>query len=376
MRYKPNLDQVVERHRLLWSGRMADGILAIMDVEEAPWDPYNLPEEYKGTEVDPLAQVPDIPRMFRAWDLCFSRRRELLDDWLPVARMGLGGYEFGGMLGGKLVFSGSAPFLEKPLVNDWSDLDKLVLDTDNDWYQHRLQMCSYFAEHARSKFACCEADNMTAGNLVELLRGSQAYLDIVDDPDSCRRAMARGVEWVTRLLTAQREILDDVRSYNGGSYHNFYIWLPGNAVWLSADFYCACKPGTYTELGQEYDQRLINRFGGGWIHTHSSGLHIIPDLVTLRGLKGLGVWEDPPPNPCPFERLAEIRGATGDLPLLIRCRLEEFVGGLNDGSLPGGICYEVLTLPSIREANELMEQVYAYVPETRATGQRSIANKV
>ncbi len=362
MDYKPNLDEVVERHRLLWSRQLSNGILAILDVEDAPYDPYNLPEKYKTTEMSPLAQSPDIERMFHAWDLCFSRRRHLRDDSLPVARMGLGGYEFGGILGGELVFSGYAPFLKGPLVKEWSDLDSLHLDKDNIWYQHRLEMCRYFAEHARGKFGCCEGDNITAGNLLELLRGSQAYLDILDNPAECRRTMARGVEWAGKLLVAQRLLLGDTRVYRGGSFHNFYIWLPDDAVWLSADFYCVCKASTYLQLGQVYDQQLIDKLGGGWVHTHSNGLHIIPDLVTLKGLKGLGVWEDQPPNPRPFERLQGIRKVTEDIPLMIRCRLEEFEAGLANGSLPGGICYEVFSLPSVAEANALMKRVYAYEP--------------
>jgi hypothetical protein len=362
MEYKPDLDQVVDRHRRLWTGQLRDGILAILDVRKAPWDPYNLPEEYRGTELDPLAQVPDIPRMFRAWDMCFSRRRDILDDWLPVARMGLGGYDFGGMLGGELVFFGGAPFLGRPLLPSWDDIETLTLDEDSRWYRHRLEMCAYFAEHARGRFACCEADNYTAGNLLELLRGWQAYLDTVDEPELCGRVMARGVEWVSHLLTVQRRLLGEVRRYRDGSFHNFYIWLPGDAVWLSMDFYGSCKPGTYQQLGRECDQELIASSGGGWVHMHSNGLHTLPDVMTLHKLRGIGIWEDPPPQPRPFERLSDIRAVTANMPLLIRCRLAEFVQGLETRSLPGGICYEVLGVPSVAEANELMRQVRAYIP--------------
>jgi hypothetical protein len=362
MEYKPNLAQVVDRHRRLWTGRLRDGILAILDVHGAPWDPYNLPDEYRGTEMDPLAQVPDIRRMFEAWDLCFSRRCEILDDWLPVARMGLGGYDVGGMLGGELVFAGGAPFLARPLLDSWADIETLRLDEDSRWYRHRLEMCAYFAEHARGKFACCEGDTVTAGNLLELVRGWQAYLDIIDGPESCRRVMARGVEWTSSLLAAQRRLLGDVRRYGDGSLHNFYIWLPGDSVWLSMDFYGSCKPDTYQQLGREWDQQLINRSGGGWVHLHSNALHILPDVMTLQGLRGVGIWEDPPPQPRPFERLDSIRHVTGNMPLLIRCRLSEFVYGLETRSLPGGICYEVIGLTSVTEANELMRWVLAYVP--------------
>ena len=361
MLYKPDLAQVVARHRQLWSRQLPNGILAILDVEDAPWDPYNLPAGFKSSEMDPLAQSPDIERMFRAWDLCYARRRELRDDSLPVARMGLGGYEFGGMLGGELVFSGSgAPWLARPPLSRWDALDTLRLDEQNPWYRHRLEMCRYFARNARGKFGCSEADNFTSLNLVELLRGSQAYLDLIDNPDACRQAMMHGVEWTEKLIRVQRAELGDARVYDGGSFHNFCIWLPGNAVWFSMDSYGQCRPGLYQRMGQEFDQALIDRLGGGWIHMHSNGLHILPDIMGLRGLRGLEIWSDPPPAPAPFAKLEAIRLITGDVPLMIHCELEEFEKGLRDATLPGGIIYQVDNVASVEAGNALMTKVRTY----------------
>jgi hypothetical protein len=358
--YKKNFRQVAERHRLLWSKQLRNGILAILDTADAPCDPYNLPQQYLKSEYDPLAQSPNIEKMYCAWDLCFRLRKALLDDWLPVARVGLGGYELGGMLGGELVFEGGAPWLRRPLLDSWDLLDSLSFSMDGYWCKHRAEMCRYFSDHANGKFACCEGDNFTAMNLVELLRGSKAYLDVIDHPDKCREAITKGTKWNKELISLQRTLLDRVRTYRHGSFSNFYVFLPGNAVWLSMDFYGQCAKGLYAQIGRQEDQSLIDDLGGAWVHMHSNGLHTLEDVVSLKNIKGLQIWEDPLPSKRPFDILKEILQITKTIPLYISCRYDELTKGLRDKTLPGGILYEVKDVPSIEIGNRLMQDVYSY----------------
>jgi hypothetical protein len=361
--FKPNLDEVINRHRLLWSRKLTHGVLAILDIKDAPSDPINLSSELQGTEMDPLSQSYDIKKMFRAWEICFEIRKNLLDDSLPVARMGIGGYELGGMLGGELIFPEKGPpWLASPILKDWEMIDSISLKESNYWYKLRMEMCKFFNLHAQGKFVCCEGDNITSGNLLELLRGANAYTDIIDNPEKCIEAITKGLYWVKDLIIMQRELLKDVRYYKDGSFHNFYIWLPENVVWLSMDFYCQCKPGTYQKIGMKQDQTLIGELGDSWcwVHTHSNGLHIIADILKLNNLKGLQISEDPPPSPRPFERIFEIRSITKDLPLYISCNYEEFSKSLYNKELPGGIIYQVFDVPSISEGNKLMEKIKSY----------------
>ena len=358
--YKKNFHHVAERHRLLWSRHLRNGILAILDTADAPCDPYNLPHPYLKSEYDPLAQSPNIERMYSAWDRCFRLRKDLMDDWLPVARVGLGGYEFGGMLGGELAFAGGAPWLRRPLLDSWELMDSLSLRVDGYWCKHRAEMCRYFADHAKGKFACCEGDNFTAMNFVELLRGSSAYLDIMDHPDKCREAAQKGMGWNKELIVLQRALLDCVRTYANGSFSNFYVFLPGNAVWLSMDFYGQCAKGLYAQIGRQEDQSLIDELGGAWVHMHSNGLHILEDVVSLKNIKGLQIWEDPFPSKRPFDVLKEILQITKTIPLYVSCRYDEFTKGLRDKTLPGGTLFEVKDVPSIEIGNRVMQDVHSY----------------
>lgn len=348
--YKPNLEQAVERHRLLWTGRIPHGILATIEPEEAP-----------------LGQVataacrfaPDLEVMMTVWEDWLGRRRELRDDSIPVARVSFGSNAFGGYLGAEVVF-GEGGGWSKPLLTDWSLLETLRFDENNEWIRRQPEACRYFVQRAAGRFAVCETEIIDALNLADLLRGTtQALLDIDDHLQELRRLMAFGVGFNARLIEMQREILGPAVYYGGGVFSLHYIWLPGQAVWLSVDAYTICRPQVFTYFGREFLQELIDHFGGGWLHLHANGLHLLPEVVKLERLLGISICEDPG-QPHPFERLDEIQAITGSLPLEIWCHKDELLAGIRSRTLPGGILYRVDQVQAVHEGNVIMEQVRAY----------------
>jgi hypothetical protein len=129
---------------------------------------------------------------------------------------------------------------------------------------------------------------------------------------------------------------------------------------LSIDAYSLCAPEVYDRIGLEYTQKLIDYYGGGDLHIHSLGFHLIPGAGQLRGLSQLRLADDPH---CErgFDRLGRAREQTSDTPLCVRCTLDEFERGLRSGSLPGGVAYTVQgAVESVDEANRLMDRVRRY----------------
>ncbi|MCP4291592.1 MAG: hypothetical protein GY780_07130, partial [bacterium] len=106
LEYKPALNEVVDRHRLLWSSQLSNGILARIDPAELPF-------------IDPLTHCPDVPAMAAAWDHNYRVRREVEDDLLPVARVSFGSAAYGGFLGAKVAFHDGAGW-SYPLLADYS----------------------------------------------------------------------------------------------------------------------------------------------------------------------------------------------------------------------------------------------------------------
>lgn len=350
MQYKPDLKQVVERHRLLWTRRLPDRILAAIEPEEAPLDPLGMWA---------AQAAPDLDAMFTIWEEGLGRRRELRDDAIPIGRVILGGQSWGGFLGAEVVFAEGGGW-SKPLLTDWSQLESLRFDENNEWIQRQRHACHYFVERARGRFALGETEVYDTLYLADVLRGTtQALLDIYDHPQELRRLMAFGVGFNIRLLEMQRDIFGPAVYYQGGVFIQHCSWLPGQTVWLGVDTYSFCKPQVYADLGQGYQQQLIDHFGGGWLHLHALGVYLLPALVKLNRLMGVSIMDDPG-QPRPFERLGEIQAITGNLPLEMWCHKDELLAGMRSRALPGGILYRVDQVKTVSEGNAIMEQVRAY----------------
>jgi len=162
-----------------------------------------------------------------------------------------------------------------------------------------------------------------------------------------------------RYWKLQREVVET--SNRECLRHDGYAQMcPGHAgAGLSVDAYGLCHPSVYEEMGFEYTQRLIDALGGGFLHVHSLGAHLIPLVAKLKGLTELTLSDDPYCDRY-FPKLREIRECTGDLPLVVRCTLEEFRSGLRGGNLPGGVLYNVSgPVESVDEARRLLDAVRA-----------------
>ncbi len=344
--YKPGLETVVERHRQLWTRQLPQGILARIDPAEL-------------SVVDPLSCCPDITAMAAAWDHNYRIRREVEDDLLPVARVSFGSAAYGAYLGAEVVFNGDAGW-SRPLLADYDQLPQLRFDEQNEWIQRQQAACRHFAQVAQGKFAVCETEQMDGLNLAELLRGSAVYTDLYDYPQDLHRLLQFAAEFNIRFTDMQRELLAPGLFYAGGIFSIFRIWLPGRAVWVSVDAYGLCSVEVFREFGAPYLQRVIDFFGGGWIHLHSTALRLLPEIVGLSGIVGIGIYDDPN-APRGFDHLAGIRRISGDIPLQIDCRVEELEQGLAQRRLPGGVMYMVKQgVETVAQANRLMTKVRAY----------------
>jgi hypothetical protein len=346
LEYKPALKEVVERHRLLWTRQLSNGILAFIDPVELPY-------------VDPLDYCPDIRAMATAWDHNYRVRRHVNDDLLPVARVSFGSAAFGAYLGAEVTFN-YGPGWARPMLDSYDQLDQLRFDEQNKWIRRQQAACRAFVEVGQGKFGICEMEPIDGLNLAEGLRGSAVYTDIYDHPQELHRLLEFGCQFNIRLIEMQRQILTPCLIYQEGIFSMFHIWLPGRAVWVSVDAYGLCSPETFREFGAPYLQRVIDHFGGGWIHVHSFATRLLPEIVKLNRILGIGIIDDPN-APRGFTQLPQVRQITGDIPLQIDCLAEELEKGLAERSLPGGVMYMVRQgVETIAQANRLMEKVRTY----------------
>jgi len=349
VRYKKNLGDIIERNRRLWSRTGTDLVLAKIDLEEGGtmrmWERALAP-----------GVCPDYRKMWEVFLEDFGRREHLTDDAMPTARPNFGDYGFGAYVGAEVTF-GQGGAYAKPFLSDLTDLRALRFDPSNSWIRLLEESSRYFAEQAQGRCATSIIETSDSLNFAENVFGSGVFLELYDHPRELLEVFDFACDFNIRLIEMQRKYIAKVE---GGYFDLHEEWLPGDCVWLSVDAWGSCRPEDFRRLGKHHLQKLIHHFGTGWLHMHNSHLRLLEEIVTLKGLAGIGILDDPKQVPA-FERLGSIQAITGDIPLQVNCRKESFLAALEDGTLPRNVMYWIDSgVGSVEEANAIMDRVREY----------------
>ena len=93
---------------------------------------------------------------------------------------------------------------------------------------------------------------------------------------------------------------------------------------------------------------------------HNSHLHLLEEVVSLEGLVGIGILDDPRQEGC-FNRLARIQALTRDIPLQISCTKDQLLRSLSEKNLPRNVMYWVDSgVATVEEGNRVMDMVRNY----------------
>jgi len=355
--YKPNHREVLDRLRSFYDRRFEDRILATMEV------PSPALEEFKSAHPDVHCEYPDARERAGFWDRYLQERARLEDDSLPSAYLsefdqGL----YGGLLGGEVRFMvhpeiGWISSMVPPLLGDWSRFPELRFDEAHPWWQKYLNQLRIFVERGRGKWGVSHFILIDALNFVfELVGATATYLSIEERPDIVRQAIDLAFDLNVRV---QRTFFDTVGLFEGGTFSNFAQWIPGRIVSESLDPFHMTSVAYFEEWGREPAERIIGSFDGGVIHIHGNGRHLLHAAASVKGLKAILLLDDTG-FPAAFDLIKGLKARLGDVPAVVNAGCGGFVERLKRHDLPGGVLYQVRSVPDVDSANRLMELVRAY----------------
>jgi hypothetical protein len=195
------------------------------------------------------------------------------------------------------------------------------------------------------------------------MRGTtQAFYDLADRPEGLFKLYEIGREAGIRFFEMKRDL---IKQHNEKILGNkeYSDMAPVHSVpMLDMDAYALCSPEVFEEIGFENKQKILNHFGGGSFYIHALGSAIVPIAADLKNLTELWLFDDPK---CPryFDNRTSWRKITHDIPLQLYCGIKEFLIALDEGSLPGGIKYNIFTQGcrlSIEEKNSIIQKTKKY----------------
>ena len=355
--YKPNCDETVSRLRQWHERSSMDRILARCQVPSETMDRFRAERE------DGDCEYPDPNERITFWDRILAEKSLVEDDSIPavyLTEMDQGLY--GGMVDAEVRFqcdtqNGWISSMVVPLWDDWSKYDTLKIDPRHPWFKRYLNQLEIFVDGAAGNFGVSHFILIDSLNFVfELLGATGAYMSVETEPEMVRRAVDFAFELNTLVQDA---FFDNTPRLLGGTCSNMVSWAPGRIVSESLDPFHMASVDYFEKWGREPVERIMGRYDGGVVHIHGNGRHLLEVATTIRGLKAIYMGDDMG-FPSAVDIAGELRKRAGDTPLVIRTKYEDFTGKLDRHELPGGILYEVTNVPSVGEANRLMERVRTY----------------
>jgi len=355
--YKPNVADAIGRLRTLYAREAGDRIFARMHVPSAAL------EEFARTHTSGYCDAPEPAERIAFWDRLLAERAGIEDDSVPSAyltEMDQGLY--GALVGGEVRFqcdteTGWISSMVAPILRDWSELETLRIDPEHPWMARYTDQLDLFLGRAAGRFGVSHFILIDALNFAfELFGATETYLGAETRPDELRRVIDFAFELnaVVQAAFFERDVLLD-----GGTPSNMGSWIPGRVVSESVDPFHMTSVAYFERWGREPVERILARYDGGVIHVHANGRHLLEAVSTVRGLRGLALF-NARGFPRAIDVVEELRARTADVPLVGAAEYGPFAEKLAAGALPGGILYDVHGVPDGDAANRLMERVRAY----------------
>ncbi len=357
LNYKNNLDETLDRLRLLYEHRLQDRIFASFEI------PSTVLKEYNQKNPEGYCESPDLHERIAFWEGLLQERMAVEDDFMPSAYLsefdqGL----YGGLVGGDVQFmyhdNGWISSMVSPILADWSEFDSLVLEESHPWFQRFVRQMQVFTENASDKFGISHFILIDGLNFsFELVGATETYESIIECPENVTRA----IEFAFDLnLKVQQTFFEYVSTFRGGTFSNMVQWIPGKVISESVDPFHMTSVDYFETWGRANIERMFSCFDGGVLHIHGNGRHLLEAVSSITGLKAVFLGDDTGFPPA-FDVLDELKLRMGDIPLVVMVDFAEFSEKLHRHELPGGVFYLVLKTPDADTANRCMEKVRSYI---------------
>jgi len=220
----------------------------------------------------------------------WQSRAHIEDDMFCTVSPWYGIAEHTAFLGGKVDFSPDTSY-NHPMLEDWSDFDKLKLDPQNPWLRMVVDGIAYLRKQWGDLFYTRLRGADGPSDIANIVRGNDLFMDFYDYPEEIHKLMDFCADAAKFTLELQKEQVDRI---GNGFVSGFDIWLPGNSIGqISEDASCMVSPEIYEEFFLPALKKLCKGYDYVMIHTHSLGKRILPYFVKVPEIKVLEISSDP-----------------------------------------------------------------------------------
>lgn len=349
MSYNSGIIEKVKRYRQFFNDDSPGQILATI----CPYT-FELDYEAQGLGWRPL-HTWNFARQSREFMDYHIRRlryfieytKDIDNDYIPAISPGLGVGVHSAYFSGGDVTMGDDTSWDRHVIGEWEDLGRLLPDEGNFWFRTLKDMVRHCVDECDGDYAVSTLSNSGPGDMANALRGNDLFYDLYDEPRKVHELFDKSAD---AIIWLERELRSIAGMVDGGTV-TANMWFPGQAPYMSEDFTDLCAASFYREYGLKYTQKVIDAFGGAYIHHHAKGWHVHKDIAALKNLKMLEISLDPNCTR-PVDHLNELFEMNDGLPLMIRCSAQDVYEKIE--SMKRGRLVIMLNIESIEEGREVM----------------------
>lgn len=119
-------------------------------------------------------------------------------------------------------------------------------------------------------------------DIAHLVMGSKIYTELYDNPERVHRLLELATDTYIRVTKAQKELIGEGCDW---SYHSQMMSRGG--VRVCEDSATNLSAECYRQFPKRYNERVLEEFGGGWIHYCGDGRQILREVLGTRGARGI-----------------------------------------------------------------------------------------
>ena len=148
-----------------------------------------------------------------------------------------------------------------------------------------IRRMKYFRQRLGGRGCTYLGDTQSPFDIAHLVRGDDIFTDLYDDPPFVHHLL----ELTTKMYIAASKLMKEVSGepLDGGCHGNS-VWMEGGGVRACEDSSTLLSPALVEEFVIPYLQRVLEAFGGGWVHYCGNNQRlldaVIDDIPAVRGL--------------------------------------------------------------------------------------------
>jgi hypothetical protein len=212
-------------------------------------------------------------------------------------------------------------YLQQPIKSWDHGIDRVGFDPENLYYKAQMIILKTYIEEWDGSFSILPFTHFDPLDLANQFRGNDIFYDFFEEPEKLHKLVEKSTDAILELEAYTRN--NHMRGYDMEGT-GMTCWLPGGS-YLSCDIGDMISPEILEEFDLPYVKKIIDAWGGAYLHHHELGIHQIDQWAQCKKLTIQFLNRDPNTKHLAHVIDDKIIRSTFKVPINFISNYEEFI---------------------------------------------------